>query len=269
MLFSLVIAFGLMAVYYMTEQYVITNYLMRLGTEALEDEDYVFFMPARFYKEEPIEDFIYTADDRVFVIRLYEVARIQVLNDNYVVTDGLFFMMHQQSGRPLDSYFEVNYERSDDEIIEYLGVRQFTLDFYTAIVQSDSTPILLKEGFLVQDEYLSLVNINITLEDQTSFDIPVNVDFTTFTLKDHIEAFINENNDTPREDFLDVLIAPKIEVLDTSNLVIRNVIIYIIVSLGLTVLIFKYRNKRLGRKKATEALEKDISRIQENQEVKR
>jgi hypothetical protein len=269
MLFALVLAIGLMAVYYMSEQYVITNYLLKLGNEALDEENYVFFMPARFYKEEPIENFIYTYEERTFIIRLYEVARIQLVEGEYVVSDGLFFMMHQQEGAPLDTYFEVNYKRSDDYVIEYLGTRQFTLDFYSAIMQSNSRPILLKDDFLVNEQYLSLININITLEDETSFDIPVDIDFTTFTLKDQIDNYIQVNDNTPREPFLDVLIAPLVEVEDVNNLVIRNTIIYVVVALSLTVLIFTYRNKRLGRKKATEGLEKDISRIQENQDGKR
>jgi hypothetical protein len=136
-------------------------------------------------------------------------------------------------------------------------------------MQSNSRPILLKDDFLVNDTYLNLININIALEDGTTFDIPVNVDFDTFTIKDQIDAYILANDDTPRDAFDDVLIAPKIEVIDVNNLVIRNTIIYIVVALSLTVLIFKYRNKRLGRKKATEGLEKDIERLQENQEGKR
>jgi hypothetical protein len=269
MLFALVIAIGLMAVYYMTEQYVITNYLVKLGEEALEEENYIFFMPARFYEEDPIEDFVYTVEERTFVIRIYEVARIQLIDDEFVVSDGIFFMMHQLEGTPIGTYFEVNYEREDSHVIEYLGTRQFTLNFYQAIMQSNSRPILLKSDFLVEDNYLDLVNINITLEDETSFDIPVHVDFTTFTIKDQIDQFIETNDDTPREPFSNVLIAPQVEVIDVNHLVIRNTIIYVVVSLFVTVLIFKYRNKRLGRKKATEGLEKDISRVHENQEGKR
>lgn len=265
-IYALLAALGLMLVFNLSESYVISNFLIAEGEKALEENRMEFFMPSRYYFETPIQNFEFSEDGYTFQILIYEVARIQIVDDEYVVSDGIFFLMNQLAGEDLANIFEVEYLNDETIINTYVGSKQFTLPLYTTYQKSDKRTILLKDDFLVDNDYLDLTSVKIYQGEELKFTIPVSVDFDTFTIKTQIENYLVTNDDTPKDPFGTVAITPYVEYEDTNHVIVRNIIIYFVSISLITVLLFKYKNKQLGRKKATQGLKQDIEKLHKKED---
>lgn len=257
---------GLLTTYNLSEAYVISNFLTAEGQKALDEENYAFFMPSRFYNDVLLMDFNFTENGSSFDIRIYEVARIMSDAEGIRVEDGIFLLIEQLSGPELAYTLDIEYVVDDDFSIEYIGKKQFSLPLYISLQSQTDRTILLKDDFLAEDEltYLEITEIHIYEDKELSFEIPVSIDFESFVIKDQIEDYLAaNNNEAPVESFDDVSVTEYIRPVDTNNVIFRNLAIYVTLVITLTVVFFRYKNKRLGRKKATEGLQKDVTKINE------
>jgi len=263
---------GLLTIYNLSEAHVISVYLQEEGQKALDREDYTFFMPSRYYNEVLLEDFVFTEGSSSFHIRIYEVARIMAYQEGLKVEDGIFLLIEQLTGENLAYTLDVEFVSSDDLVISYLGKKQLELPLYATIQKQSERTILLKEDFYDEDSdtYFPLTNIRIYENKTLSYDLPVSIDFDTFLIKDQIISYMELHDDeAPKEGFLNVSIAPVIRPVDSNNVILRNMIIYVVFVVFMTFLIYGKRNKRLGRKKATEGLQVDVEKLKENDKKKR
>jgi len=262
---------GLLTTYNLSEAHVISSYLEKEGRKALENEDYTFFMPSRYYNENILADFTHTENDSSFQIKIYEVARIMAYEEGLEVEDGIFLLIEQLSGTPLLYTFDVDFVSDDDLIISYFGKRQLSLPLYATIQGQTERTILLKDDFYDEetDAYLPLTSIRIYENDELSFDIPVLIDFESFVIKNQIISYMETNDEAPNEAFLSVSITPVISPYDTNQIILRNMIIYVSFVILMTFVIYGKRNKRLGRKRATEGLQTDVDKLKEKDKKKR
>lgn len=262
---------GLLTTYNLTEAHVISSYLTREGEKALLDENYDFFLPSRYYNPNLLVDTVFSDGDTTLKIKIYEVARIMIYEEGLQVEDGIFLLIEQVSGTDLHYTFDIEYVSNDDLVIEYFGKKQFTLPLYISMQGGTERTILLKDDFLDEDSdvFLPLTQIKIYQNKELSFEIPVTVDFSQFVIKDQIQSYLELHDEAPEEASENYALAPVIKIEDTNRLILRNMIIYVSTVIVLTVVFFRYKNNRLGKKKATEGLQKDVNKIYEKQEKKR
>ncbi|TNF07155.1 MAG: hypothetical protein EP317_05330 [Bacillota bacterium] len=263
---------GLLTTYNLSEAHVISTYLNDKGEEAINEGNYTFFMPSRYYNDNILQEFTHVEGNRSFVVRIYEVARIMSDDEGLRVEDGIFLLVEQLTGEDFPYTFDVEYQAGDDIVIPYVMKKQLSLPLYASIQKQTERTIVLKNDFYDEDteSYLSLSEIRLFQDNNFIITIPVNVDFDTFVIKEQIETYLaSHENNAPTEDFDAVSVTERIVPVDHDNIILRNLIIYVSIIIILTIVFFRYKNNRLGRKKATEGLQKDVAKLKENQENKR
>lgn len=263
---------GLLTTYNLSEAHVISTYLNEKGQEALDEGNYTFFMPSRYYHEDILVETTHTEDNVSLVIRIYEVSRIMSDEEGLRVEDGIFLLIEQISGEDLPYTFDVEFIADEDLIIPYVGKKQLSLPLYASIQKQTERTIVLKDDFYdtESDAYKPLTEIRLFQEENFDISIPVNIDFETFIIKDQIEGYLSSHDDiAPTEDFLDVSVTERIVPVDSNRIILRNLIIYVVIVITLTITFFRYKNNRLGRKEKTEGLQKDVSKLYKNHDNKR
>ncbi|PKK96778.1 MAG: hypothetical protein CVV58_04605, partial [Tenericutes bacterium HGW-Tenericutes-3] len=258
-IYSLLVALGLMLVFNLTDSYARTLYLEEEGTIALAEDNYEFFISVRFYNEVPVVDMEFTEGEQTFKLKIYETAYVQIIDDEYIVKDGLYVLMHQTAGADLTDFFTVRLISGTSVTKDYMGIKIFSLPLYSAIEEDTRAPIIKKELFEIDDVFQDITQIEIYQDTDLFKHISVSITNQDFTVKDDIEAYILANDQAPDASFDNVSMSPIISI-NTTPIVLRNIAIYSVVMIGLTVLFFKAK-KKLGRKQPTEGLMKDIERL--------
>ena len=105
-------------------------------------------------------------------------------------------------------------------------------------------------------------------DESTLFTLSVNLTTEDLTLEQPLLEYIDNNQEVPRESFSYIGYAPVIQI-DSRFVVTRNVVIYLILIVLVTFVIFFMKRKRMGRVEATQGLEKDIERLKKTKEEKR
>ncbi|PKK92359.1 MAG: hypothetical protein CVV62_00735 [Tenericutes bacterium HGW-Tenericutes-7] len=266
-IYSLLVALGLMLVFNLTDSYARTLYLEEEGTIALAEDNYEFFISVRFYNEVPVVDMEFTEGEQTFKLKIYETAYVQIIDDEYIVKDGLYVLMHQTAGADLTDFFTVRLISGTSVTKDYMGIKIFSLPLYSAIEEDTRAPIIKKELFEIDDVFQDITQIEIYQDTDLFKHISVSITNQDFTVKDDIEAYILANDQAPDASFDNVSMSPIISI-NTTPIVLRNIAIYSVVMIGLTVLFFKAK-KKLGRKQPTEGLMKDIERLDNKDDIKR
>jgi len=266
-LYALVAALGILIVYNLTDSAVKSKELTERAADALSAEDYDYFVSVRFYRPEPIEDVVVASGDATYRILVYDAAYIRMEDENYTVVDGLVWLMVQTAGTPIDNYFDIRYLNDEETVTTRLGFRIFDFPLFSGMDQN-STATLVKRSDLFSNEGVSLItSIELWVGDERRLVIPVDIDETDFATKDAIEGYMTQNGDLPEASFGEVAMSDVI-VIDTTGPAVRNILIYVGVVALLTYLLFKYREKRLGRKPPTPGVQKDIERLQATKQEK-
>ncbi len=258
-IFSIVAALGVMLVYNLTDSYVRTQYLEERGTEELVAGNYDFFVPLRFYNDTPIVDIVVNQDDKSFRVMIYDGAYVRLIDEDLVVSSGIFLLIHQTKGETLPDFFGVKLSASDIITVEQLGVKLFSLPLYSTVDEQSKRPIFNKDEFIIDDVFQEITKIEILEKDVLVMTIPILIQESDLGIKAELQNYIDREGSVPTEPFGSVSISPIIRI-DSSALVIRNIAIYAVFAFGLTVLFFKAR-KKLGRKEPTKGLKKDIEKI--------
>ena len=267
-LYAVMAALGLMLVYNVTVASVKTNYLKEQGQIELDQNNYEYFISTRFYDSTPIYDEILLSGENTYQVLIYEVAYVKLIDEQFYVVDGLFFMMHQTSGTLIEGYFDVFFTADSDIEIQYLGYRVLDFPLYSALDQDSEANMVPKALFAKDSIYQTITGIKLSLGEETILEIPLSIEEVEFNVKSELEAYIATNNDVPSEAFQNVSYAPVI-VIDVQNEVIVNIAIYIVFISIFTVVLFTYQKRRLGRKKPTEGVQRDVEKIREQASKKR
>lgn len=264
-LFAFIAAIGLYLVFNASYSYAVTLYIQTEGQKAIDQDNYAFFISTRYYDQTEVLSDTYVIDEGTFTVRIFSVAN--VIEDENRVVDGIFVLMHQTEGPPLEEPFGVRVSSRIGEIdVSYMGIRIPGLPIYSFIIPDTETTLVTRDRFTKDDVFQEIDRIDIYRDDEIidGFDLLVTED--DFTLKEPLARYLDSTGEAPTEDFENVSVMPKIQI-DTSGIVIRNVIIYIVFVIAVMVGLFFVHKKRLGRGKPTEGVQKDIEKLAGNKET--
>jgi hypothetical protein len=267
-LYALIAALGLMFVYNLTVANVKTSYLKEQGQIELDAGNYEYFVSSRFYDETPIFEETITSFDSTYHVLVYEVAFVKLINEQYFVTDGLFFIMHQTDGTPIEGYFDVFFTTESDIEVQYLGFRVLDFPLYSALDQDTESNMVPRSLFVKDGTYQNITGIRLSLGEEVILEIPLLITDAEYNVKFELETSITTNNEVPSEAFGNVSYAPVI-IIDSKNQVMINLSIYIVAIILFTVGLFTYQKKRLGKKEPTEGVQKDVAKLHEQASKKR
>jgi hypothetical protein len=267
-LYALIAALGLMFVYNLTVANVKTSYLKEQGQIELDAGNYEYFVSSRFYDETPIFEETITSFDSTYHVLVYEVAFVKLINEQYFVTDGLFFIMHQTDGTPIEGYFDVFFTTESDIEVQYLGFRVLDFPLYSALDQDNESNMVPRSLFVKDGTYQNITGIRLSLGEEVILEIPLLITDAEYNVKFELETSITTNNEVPSEAFGNVSYAPVI-IIDSKNQVMINLSIYIVAIILFTVGLFTYQKKRLGKKEPTEGVQKDVAKLHEQASKKR
>lgn len=266
-IYAICAAFGLLLVYSLTDSQIRSEYLQTEGEQALARFDYDYFVSVRYYNPEPLVDVELTKGENEFHIFAYEVAYISIVDSEYVVQDGIFFLMHQTKGSAFAEYSEVILETDSDLNVELLGFQVLDLPLFSAMDQESTSPLFKKSAFLKEENYQNVTNILINLDNEDAYlETPVSIDWSQFFVKEELENYLSAFDKAPDQPFNGVALANVVTV-DTSGPVIRNVAIYVAAVLVLTIVLLFVKKRRMGRMEPTPGLKNDLIRQKESQET--
>jgi len=267
-LYALIAALGLMFVYNLTVANVKTSYLKEQGQIELDAGNYEYFISSRFYDETPIFDETITSFENTYQVVIYEVAYVKLINEQYFVTDGLFFIMHQIDGTLIEGYFDVFFTTESDIEVQYLGFRVLDFPLYSALDQDTESNMVPRSLFVKDGIYQNITGIRLSLGEEVILEIPLLITDTEYNVKSELETSITTNSEVPSAAFGNVSYAPVI-IIDSKTQVITNLSIYIVVVILFTVGLFTYQKKRLGKKEPTEGVQRDVAKLHEQASKKR
>jgi len=262
--YGLVVAVGLMLTFSLTDSYTRSKALKAVAEPALINEDYDLFVPTKYYNKTPLTDSIVTVNEHKLRILVYEVSFLgEDINKNPVVRQGIAFMMHMLEGKTFGNYYGVKVKTVDDIEVEYLGRRYLDLPFYIAINDQTMTPIMDLELFNDEEGIYSPINrVEVYLEgmEEPYASVEVNYIIENFHVKEELEDYYNTNQVYPETSTGNISITEG-KKIESSPWVLINMIIYIIISIALTIFIFTFKKKKLGRKEPTIGVKQDIKRL--------
>ena len=267
-IYSLVLALGLMIVFNLTDSYARTLYLEEQGAIALAANDYEYFISVRFYNAMPVVEQTIAEGERTFDLKIYEVAYISLVDDVYTVHDGLYMLMHQIEGEDLTDFFTVRISSGTTISEDYMGFKIFSLPLYSAITEDTQSSLIKKEIFEINDVFQDITQIEIYQENDLFTTIPLSITSVDFTVKSDLESYIATFGEAPKDAFDDVSMAAIVHI-DTTAIVLRNIAIYSVIVVALTIFAFRIRNKQLGKKEPTTGLKQDLERLEEQHNKER
>lgn len=267
-IYSLLAALGLMIVFNLTDSYARTLYLETEGATALSENNYEYFISVRFYNDVPLIETTIQEGERSFDLMIYEVAYIALVDEQFIINDGLYLLMHQTAGDDLTDFFTVRISSGTTISEDYMGFKIFSLPLYSAITEDTQSSLIKKSLFESAGIFQEITQIEIYQENDLFVTIPLSIKSTDFTVKSQIEDYITLNGEAPNAAFDHVSMAPIVHI-NTTPLVLRNIAIYAVIIITFTVVMFRVRNKRLGKKEPTIGVKQDIEKLEDHNRKER
>ena len=259
-IFALIVALGLMLVSSITDEYYRSREILEIANQKLEDKDYEALISAAYYNETPVFEETIDIENKEFVVIIYEAAHLTEVSSGLKVLDGFQLLVIQKSGEMLSEYFDVLVNANNDVEASYTGFNLYNLGLYS-IVDSDTQGSLLLRNYFEKDGvYQTITKITFSKEEEVILEINLSLTEDLFTIKAPLENYVLTNEVGPKVDIEGVNYNEPI-VINVSNKIIRNVVIYLVVVILVYCFVFVRKRKFLGRTKATQGLVKDIDRI--------
>lgn len=262
--YALAVSVGMMLVYSLTDSHVKTVALEAAGQDAIEQEDWAYFLPVRYYHSEPLLDQTVVQNGRELRILLYEVAYVGPKDgETFPVTDGLAVLIFQESGDPLAEYFQVVLTTDQETEVTDLGYQLLDFPLYSVLEEDSTSPMFAKSRFFREGSgYANPVLMEFVQNGETVLSLPLSLDLSAFSLKDELDSYLLAHSEPPAENSGPIAVVERLEI-DSTWPVIRNLILYAVAVVGLTIFIFTYRRRRLGHQPPTPGLETDLNRLKE------
>lgn len=267
-LYAIAAAIGLYLVFDISNASVVNAYIQTHGTQAIEDENYEYFISTRYYHQVPVFETEVQENNRKFIVKIYNVGNIRTIEGEYDVVEGFYVLMHQTSGPEVFMPYYASVTGSSINN-EYTGIKISMLPIYT-LVQSERFSMFINyKDFVDETEvFQNITEIEVIQAEITLFTLNVNLTLNDLVLEQPLLDYINNHQEVPSEAFDHIGYAPVIQI-DSRFVVIRNVVIYLVLLTVITFFIFFKQRKRMGRTEATTGLEKDIERLKKTKEEKR
>lgn len=263
----ILVIFGFLIAIVTTESTIKKRRIHAEGIKALEQETFEYFIPARFYHQEMLYDFVHEEDSYKFRVIAYDVAYVKGVGNtkeemDLTVYEGVIFIIHNL-GDSFQYFATAHVLLEDDSSIEFSLVKVDRLPIYMMLSPENRAGIVLKDSLFKEDKsYNPIVGIKVNEDKDTKVTIPL-TPFTKdkFLLGEPLNTYINEHKDAPKESFGVVSIAPMV-VINTFTPIILVTSLYFLVVGAIFFFYAMYKNNRsLGKKKPTKALEADIDRV--------
>lgn len=264
MIFAFIAAIGLLMVYNFTDSAIRKREVRAEALKALEAEDLNFFVPFKYYNSNRLVDEVVETEDHTLHIMVYEVVLIstEVASSDYVFREGIFFLMEMIEGPKWGEYYSVELTASNNQKQEYLGFQLLDLPIYSAMNPDTAVQFMDRAQFKSGEIIMPITQIDLFLEgvEEPYVSIPVNFSNESFTVMNKVINYYETEGELPTEPFENVALSNQL-IINTNIWVFITTGIYLVVVSALTVFIFTYKKKTLGRKKATIGVEKDIERL--------
>lgn len=261
-IYGILISLGLILTYNYTDSNLKQNYINKIGEEALATESYDTFVPNQFFNKNLLYDEIHEVAEMKLKVMLYEVVRVSFVKDEIKIDEGMFFLIHQLGGKPLDDYYAIKLTGAKNTKVEFLGIKITKLPVYTAIIADTASSFLNKDNFVKDDVYEVITSLEIYTEfvEEPILRIGLNITNERYQLKPIILDYYATNNKLPEAPIGNLRLAP-IHIIDTVKWVMINMAIYMLVATVLTVFVFTFKKRTLGRKKPTIGVALDLEKI--------
>ncbi len=262
LLYAMVAALGILIVFNITDSTVKSKELTARAETALSENNYDYFVSVRFFQTEPIEDIVVSSGDATYHVLIYDAAYIRMVEEEFDIVDGFVWLMFQTSGTSIDPYFDIRYLNGTDLLKTQLGFQVFEFPVYSGMDQQSTATLVKKSDFVTAnpEAFTEITSIELWVGDEQRLTIPVSITIDDFTTKAAIADYIALNNDAPNASFGTVTMSPVI-VIDSSGPAVRNILFYVALVAILTFVLFKAREKRLGRKTPTIGVQQDIEKL--------
>lgn len=268
-LYGIVAALGLSVVIILTQQQAFNRTANELGSEALAQSDFEFFISSRYYHTTPIIEDTFTMGDYTFDAKIYNVANIRLIDGVYDVVEGFEIILHQPAPPYIDMPFSAIITTDHETIeVEFQGYQVGTLPVYVFLEVDERSTMFAQRRFTEDDIFYPPTTIEILHFGEIIGAYDVSMTNDDFQLTELLNAYLDTNDAAPTEAFDEVGYGVLITV-DSTEEVIRNGLIYVGIVLVIMYLIFVYRKQRLGKAEATEGLKKDIMKLKDDSSEKR
>ncbi|PKK94010.1 MAG: hypothetical protein CVV61_01690 [Tenericutes bacterium HGW-Tenericutes-6] len=258
-IFAICVALGLYLTIDLTHSNLVSKYIVEQGNIAIKNEDYAFFVSARYYHQTPLVDEEITFENRTFKLFVYNVGNAFIDDDGLRVVEGFQVILYQIEGDYLPLPF-FGTATSDTKEVPFMGMQISSLPIYTMISTDNLGTFYSTERFMTNHVLETINTVKIIQSDTLLYEISLGFSEADFKLEPLIKDYYDTYNELPTEDLNMLGYAPRIEI-NTRSEVIRNAVIYIVIALVVTVLSFTVKKRYMGSKEATEGLRKDIEKL--------
>jgi hypothetical protein len=258
-IFAICLALGLYLTIDLTHSNIVSKYIVEQGNIALEEENYAFFVSARYYHETPLIDEEIIFEDRTFRLFVYNVANAFIEDDGLNVVEGFQVVLYQLDGPYLPLPF-LGTAVSDTKEVPFMGMQISSLPIYTMISTDNLGTFYSTERFKTDDVLETILSVKIIQSNVLLYEITLDLNEEDFKLEALLASYYTSTETLPTEDQGTLSYAPRIDI-NTRPTVIRNSIIYVVIALIVTILTFTVKKRYMGSKEATEGLRKDIEKL--------
>lgn len=254
-LYAALAALGLMTVVLFADTIVRSNETYTLAHEAFENQQYEMFLPVRYYHQDLVHDFLHVEADRTLHIKVYELIE----QNGNILVEGFTIIILQTDGEALPHDFTAILQLANEDTLTAAGYQASGLPMYLVFVPSATTTFITRDLLTIDGIYRTLVSMDISLNDNTKISISLSVDINDFRLKNLVEHL----ETLPTESTGSIGVTPTV-IINTTSAILISTLIYIGIVAGITILIFKRRNKKMGKAQATIHLQKDIEKLHQS-----
>lgn len=229
------------------------QYFENEGNEAVElDDDIFFYGSARDYNQRTS---LYETSLDGYSISMYEIADANITNDSLAI-DTYVYIMLKSNDILSDKYYLRFSDGSETVDFEFMKFRTLNI---MMVLNQELTEFGVSKEVILDNQYT-----NILLLDQyknTIFTTPFEIQASDFIIEDRVTTYYNQNEILPLTELIDFDIYPAFthEMDAYMSTLWTSLIIYLVVLILSTYIVFFAKKKYLGKKKPSDILLKEQS----------
>ncbi len=229
------------------------QYFENEGAKAVELSDDIFFYgSARDYNQ---RTFLYETNNQGYEISIYEIADVSIINEGLLVDTYIYIML--KSDDIMSTTYYLRFSDGTNTIdLEFMKFR--TLNIMMALNQ-DMTEFGVSKEVILENEYTEIL-----LLDQyknTIFSDTFELVESDFIIEDKLTSYYDQNEILPLTELTDFDIYPAFthEMDDYLSTLWISLIVYLVILILSTYIVFFAKKKYLGKKKPSDILIKEQS----------
>lgn len=266
---AVVTALGYLIAVSVTETTIRSQKINEQGQIAIDNQEYEYFLPVRYYNETPLYNFSVSENGYDLEIMVYNVAYIKADKTEesieYNVYEGISLIILNDH-KHFQYFAEAKLILESGKEIVYNLTRVDKLPVYIIIENESNSNVILKDLFQTEEsEYDPMVSVDIYEDIEKDPILEIDFDHIsedTFTLETPLKNYLLEsNNEAPVESFDNVSVTPAFVISTVGPVLLVSAIYFLIVGVLIFLLVTYRKHRNLGKESPTKALEKDIDKI--------